>query len=99
MAPSVSVLARFGFDCNCNICQYNLRMTMSYTDSHNTSKQVQVSLVIIIPQPLHVTLEGKNVQAHLNVLLKLRKIITIRLNNIITRFAWYQQVAMIVIVA
>ena len=33
---------------------------MSYADSHNTSKQVQVSLAIIIPQPLHVTLEGKN---------------------------------------
>ena len=55
MAPTVFVLLRFD-SCNCNICQYNLRMTMSYTDSHNTSKQVQVSLAIVIPQPLHVTL-------------------------------------------
>lgn len=78
MAPAVFVLLRFD-SCNCNICQYNLRMTMSYTDSHNTSKHVQVSLAIVIPQPLHVTLEDKNVKNTLNVLLKLSKINTIRL--------------------
>ena len=44
-------------------------MTMSYADSHNTSKQVQVSLAIIIPQPLHVTLEKAKIsKTHLNVL-------------------------------
>ena len=65
MTPTVPVLPRCD-SCNCNIRQYNLRMTMSYTDSHNTSKQVQVSLAIIIPQPLHVTLEGnvKNTPQH-----------------------------------
>ena len=62
MAPTVFVFIPSFDSCNCNICQYNLRMTMSYTDSHNTSKQVQVSLAIVIPQPLHVTLEDKNVK-------------------------------------
>ena len=38
----------------------NLRMTVPHTDSHNTSKQIQVSSTITVPQPLHVTLDHKN---------------------------------------
>lgn len=39
-----------------NFLDIYLRMTMSYTDCDNTSKQIQVSVTINIPQPLHMTL-------------------------------------------
>lgn len=37
-----------------------LRVAVAHTDSSHTSKQIQISLSVYIPQPLHVSLADKH---------------------------------------